>query len=75
MADTKVKPGAKAAPAATPAKAGDKKKKAGRPRNYDLGNGVYRFSRTKMFHKKAIYKFLEKKTPKTVSSNLLKFFF
>ncbi|XP_043481473.1 60S ribosomal protein L6 [Leptopilina heterotoma] len=65
MADTKVKPGAKAAPAATPAKPGDKKK-PGRPRNYDLGNGVYRFSRTKMFHKKAIYKFLEKKTPKTV---------
>lgn len=37
-----------------------------RPRNYDLGNGVYRFSRTRMFHKKAIYKFLDKKTPKTV---------
>lgn len=68
MADTKVKPGAKAAPAATPAKPGDKKK-PGRPRNYDLGNGVYRFSRTRMFHKKAIYKFLEKKTPKTVSRN------
>ncbi|XP_076181156.1 ribosomal protein L6 isoform X2 [Ptiloglossa arizonensis] len=46
-------------------------KKAGksgriRPRNYDLGNGIYRFSRTRMFHKKAIYKFLDKKTPKTV---------
>ena len=37
-----------------------------RPRNYDLGNGVYRFSRTRMFHKKAIYKFIGKKTPKTV---------
>lgn len=66
MSDTKVKPGAKAAPAATPAKAGDKKK-VPRPRNYDLGNGVYRFSRTRMFHKKAIYKFLGKKTEKTVS--------
>lgn len=42
-------------------------KKKSRPRNYDLGNGVYRFSRTRMFHKKAIYKFLGKKTPKTVS--------
>ncbi|XP_063988470.1 large ribosomal subunit protein eL6-like isoform X1 [Diachasmimorpha longicaudata] len=40
--------------------------KKGRPRNYDLGNGIYRFSRTRMFHKKAIYKFLDKKTPKTV---------
>ncbi|XP_033207251.1 60S ribosomal protein L6 [Belonocnema kinseyi] len=65
MSDTKGKPGAKAAPAATPAKAGDKKK-VPRPRNYDLGNGVYRFSRTRMFHKKAIYKFLGKKTEKTV---------
>ncbi|CAD1477259.1 unnamed protein product [Heterotrigona itama] len=37
-----------------------------RPRNYNLGNGVYRFSRTRMFHKKAIYKFIDKKTPKTV---------
>jgi len=40
----------------------------GKPRNYDLGNGVYRFSRTRMFHKKAVYKFLEKKTPKKVNS-------
>ncbi|XP_063989536.1 large ribosomal subunit protein eL6-like isoform X2 [Diachasmimorpha longicaudata] len=40
--------------------------KKGRPRNYDLGNGIYRFSRTRMFHKKAVYKFLDKKTPKTV---------
>lgn len=43
----------------------------GKPRNYDLGNGVYRFSRTRMYHKKAIYKFLGKKTPKKVSSCLL----
>ncbi|XP_053984451.1 60S ribosomal protein L6 isoform X1 [Hylaeus anthracinus] len=44
----------------------DGKKGRIRPRNYDLGNGVYRFSRTRMFHKKAIYKFIDKKTPKTV---------
>lgn len=37
-----------------------------RPRNYNLGNGVYRFSRTRMYHKKAIYKFIDSKTPKTV---------
>ncbi|CAD1479877.1 unnamed protein product [Heterotrigona itama] len=45
-----------------------KSRKGGRirPRNYNLGNGVYRFSRTRMFHKKAIYKFIDKKTPKTV---------
>ncbi|XP_022902823.1 large ribosomal subunit protein eL6 [Onthophagus taurus] len=44
-------------------------KKPGKPRNYDLGNGIYRFSRTRMYHKKAIYKFLGKKVapkkPKT----------
>jgi len=42
------------------------KKKIGKPRNYDLGNGVLRFSRSRMFHKKAVYKFLGKKTPKKV---------
>lgn len=55
------------AKAVTPA---DGKKKVGKPRNYDLGNGVYRFSRSKMFHKKAVYKFLDKKTPKTVCNFL-----
>jgi len=45
----------------------DTKRLQGKPRNYDLGNGVYRFSRTRMFHKKAIYKFLDKKTLKKVS--------
>lgn len=60
MADTKAT-AQPAAAAATPAK-----KKTVKPRNYDLGNGVYRFSRTRMFHKKAIYKFLDKKTPKAV---------
>lgn len=58
-------PKAKAAtkPAEVPAKGAEKSKvkKKGKPRNYDLGNGVYRFSRTRMYHKKAIYKFLKKK--------------
>lgn len=39
--------------------------KTGKPRNYDLGNGVLRFSRTRMFHKKALYKFLGKKVEAT----------
>lgn len=39
--------------------------KQGKPRNYDLGNGVLRFSRTKMFHKKALYKFIGKKVAAT----------
>lgn len=44
----------------------EKKKKVGKPRNYDLGNGIYRFSRSRMYHKKALYKFVGKKTtPKT----------
>lgn len=63
MVDTKVK-----APAKAPAKAAEKKK-SGKPRNYDLGNGVYRFSRTRMYHKKALYKFIGKKTPKQVNFN------
>ncbi|KAL7286256.1 hypothetical protein TKK_0019433 [Trichogramma kaykai] len=42
------------------------KKAQGKPRNYDLGNGINRFSRARMFHKKAIYKFLGKTTPKKV---------
>nr|CAJ17235.1 ribosomal protein L6e [Scarabaeus laticollis] len=36
-------------------------KKPGRPRNYDLGNGIYRFSRTRMYHKKQLFKFIGKK--------------
>jgi len=39
----------------------DGKAKKNRPRNYDLGNGIYRFSRTRMYHKKAIWKFKHKK--------------
>jgi len=71
MAPTKAAKTTKAAPAAaTPAKPGEKQKK-GKPRNYDLGQGVYRFSRTKMFHKTAKYKFLKKKTPKTLKPKKL----
>jgi hypothetical protein len=49
----------------------DKKKRLNRPRNYDLGNGVYRFSRSRMYHKKAIYKFIDKKTQKKVNYNYM----
>ena len=67
MADTAPKVAAGAAATKTPTKAsGEEKKKRGRPRNYDLGNGVYRFSRTRMYHKKAVYKFIGKKTEKKV---------
>lgn len=48
-----------------PAAPGGKGQKKGQVRNYDLGCGVYRFSRTRMYHKKALYKFMGKKTAKT----------
>ena len=38
-----------------------KNKNSGKPRNYALASGVYRFGKSKTFHKKAIYKFLKKK--------------
>lgn len=44
-------PKAAAKPAAAPA-GGVSKAKVGKSRNYDLGNGVVRFSKSKMFHKK-----------------------
>ncbi|KAK9511511.1 hypothetical protein O3M35_000151 [Rhynocoris fuscipes] len=70
-ATTKVQSTAAAKPAKKPAKAKKStkqklQKKKGQVRNYDLGCGVYRFSRTRMYHKKALYKFIGKKTPKTV---------
>lgn len=40
---------------------GKVKRLVGKSRNYDLGNGVYRFSRSRMYHKKALYKFVQKK--------------
>ena len=44
-----------------------KNKNAGKPRNYALEGGVHRFGRSKMYHKKAVYKFLKKKTAKKVN--------
>jgi large subunit ribosomal protein L6e len=65
-----VEKGAKTVPAkggkAAPAAGGkvEKKKRTNRPRNYNLGNGVYRFGRSTMYHKKALWKFVGKKTSK-----------
>ncbi|KAL0267351.1 UNVERIFIED_CONTAM: hypothetical protein PYX00_009644 [Menopon gallinae] len=42
------------------------KVKKGKPRNYELASGIYRFSKSKMFHKKAKYRFLKKKHPKVM---------
>jgi len=39
-------------------------KSAGKPRNYALEGGAHRFGRSKMYHKKAVYKFLLKKSAK-----------
>ncbi|VVC97840.1 unnamed protein product [Leptidea sinapis] len=63
MAPPQPKAAAKA-PAA--AEGGVKKRKVGTPRNYDLGNGIVRFSKTRMFHRTAKYKFVGKKNPKAV---------
>uniref|UniRef100_A0A1B6CXB1 60S ribosomal protein L6 n=1 Tax=Clastoptera arizonana TaxID=38151 RepID=A0A1B6CXB1_9HEMI len=60
MVDTKVAKSPKTAGAP----ATGEKKKYGKPRNYDLGGGIYRFSRTRMYHKKALWKFVGKKNPK-----------
>lgn len=52
-------PQPKAAANAPAAPVGGVQKAAlGKPRNYDLGNGVVRFSKTKMFHKKVRNMFL-----------------
>ncbi len=44
-----------------------KSRSSGTPRNYKLKSGVVRFGRSKTYHKKAVYKFLKKKTPKKVA--------
>jgi len=41
--------------------------KVGRARNVPLESGVYKYSRSKMYHKKAIYKFAKKTTPKAAA--------
>ena len=51
-----------------------KNRNAGKPRNYALESGVYRFGKSKMYHKKAVYKFFKKKTAKKVSNESNTFF-
>jgi len=41
-----------------------KNKNKGKPRNYALESGVYRFGKSATYHKKAIYKFTKKKVAK-----------
>merc|ERR1712186_132962 len=41
-----------------------KNKNVGKPRNYALESGVDRFGKTKTYHKKTVYKFVKKTTPK-----------
>lgn len=43
-----------------------KNKNVGKPRNYSLESGVYRFGKGSMYHKKAIYKFTKKVNKKAV---------
>lgn len=40
--------------------------------NYALTDGVYRFSKSQMYHKKALYKFVGKKTEKQVICSFYK---
>lgn len=56
---------AAAKPAAAPTDAASNPLRKPQRRNYNLGSGVYRFSRSRMFHKKALWKFVGKKTAKT----------
>jgi len=65
MADTAKQTKAKKAPTKAPkqtgaAKPAAKKAKAGRSRNYQLPSGVWRFTRTRMYHKTAQHKFIKK---------------
>merc|ERR1712210_202046 len=46
-----------------------KNKNKGKPRNYSLESGVVPFGKSKTYHKKAIYKFLMKKTRKCFSNH------
>merc|ERR1711934_1055665 len=50
-----------------------KNKNKGKPRNYALESGVVRFGKSKTYHKKAIYKFLKKKTAKMAAKPAPKF--
>merc|ERR1712176_491683 len=44
---------------------GAKNKNVGKPRNYTLASGVYRFGKSATYRKKAIYKFTKKTAKKT----------
>uniref|UniRef100_A0A646QEI6 Large ribosomal subunit protein eL6 n=1 Tax=Hemiscolopendra marginata TaxID=943146 RepID=A0A646QEI6_9MYRI len=76
MADTETKPTPKKAEGKGVVEKKDAKtkpKKPGKPRNYDLGNGVYRFSRSRMYKKRALYKKIKKdqtKKPKPKKPSL-----
>ena len=45
-----------------------KNKNKGKPRNYALESGVYRFGKSSTYHKKAIYKFTKKKVAKKAAT-------
>lgn len=60
MAPTAAKAAAKPADKVPAKSTNESKPKRGKPRNYDLGNGIYRFSQARMYHKKAVYKFVKK---------------
>lgn len=59
MADTE-KTSSATAPAKDGKKAARVKPKQGRPRNYKLPTGVYRFSRSRMIKKRALYRYMGK---------------
>lgn len=65
MAPKAVEKPSKPAKAANPKAAAGIKKKIGKPRNYNLGNGIYRFSKSRMYHKKGLWKFIGKKVAPT----------
>jgi len=63
MADTAKQTKVKKAPTKAPKdvkSAPAKKAKSGRARNYQLPNGVWRFSRSRMYHKTAQYRFIKR---------------
>merc|ERR1712088_941057 len=45
-----------------------KNKNTGKPRNYALDCGVYRFGKSATYHKKAIYKFVKKVAKKPAAA-------
>jgi len=50
-----------------------KNKNAGKPRNYPLESGVYRFGKSATYRKKAVYKFLKTKAPKKTAEKTPQF--